>query len=151
MADAFLSFALRKLGDFLSQQVSLLTSLRDEITWLRNELLFIQPFLKDAELKQCGDHRVVQWVFEINSIANDAVAIHETYSFEAGKRASCLKACACICRKEKKFYNVTKEIKSLKKRIIWLISLVFGSLLTKLLNKNIPIIRNVVRIFHSQN
>ncbi|XP_015169820.1 putative disease resistance RPP13-like protein 3 [Solanum tuberosum] len=118
MADAFLSFALRKLGDFLSQQVSLLTSLRDEITWLRNELLFIQPFLKDAELKQCADHRVVQWVFEINSIANDAVAILETYSFEAGKRASYLKACACICRKEKKFYNVAKEIKSLKKRIM---------------------------------
>ncbi|KAH0684524.1 hypothetical protein KY289_022276 [Solanum tuberosum] len=118
MADAFLSFALRKLGNFLSQQVSLLTSLRDEITWLRNELLFIQPFLKDAELKQCADHRVVQWVFEINSIANDAVAILETYSFEAGKRASCLKACACICRKEKKFYNVAKEIKSLKKRIM---------------------------------
>ncbi|KAH0692341.1 hypothetical protein KY285_019438 [Solanum tuberosum] len=93
-------------------------SLRDEITWLRNELLFIQPFLKDAELKQCGDHRVVQWVFEINSIANDAVAILETYTFEAGKRASCLKACACICRKEKKLYNVAKEIKSLKKRIM---------------------------------
>ncbi|KAH0682509.1 hypothetical protein KY290_021082 [Solanum tuberosum] len=118
MADAFLSFALRKLGDFLSQQVSLLTSLRDEIKWLRNELLFIQPFLKDAELKQCGDQRVVQWVFEINSIANDAVAILETYTFEAGKRASCLKACACICRKEKKLYNVSKEIKSLKKRIM---------------------------------
>ncbi|WMV23262.1 hypothetical protein MTR67_016647 [Solanum verrucosum] len=85
--------------------VSLLTSLRDEIKRLRNELLFIQPFFKDAELKQCADHRVVQWVFEINSIANDAVAILETYSFEAGKRASCLKACACICRKEKKFYK----------------------------------------------
>uniref|UniRef100_M1C8U0 SNKR2GH5 protein n=1 Tax=Solanum tuberosum TaxID=4113 RepID=M1C8U0_SOLTU len=118
MADAFLSFALRKLGDFLSQQVSLLTSLRDEIKWLRNELLFIQPFLKDAELKQCGDQRVVQWVFEINSIANDVVAILETYTFEADKRASCLKACACICRKEKKLYNVAKDIKSLKKRIM---------------------------------
>ncbi|KAH0684525.1 hypothetical protein KY289_022277 [Solanum tuberosum] len=98
--------------------VSLLTSLRDEITWLRNELLFIQPFFKDAELKQCADHRVVQWVFEINSIANEAVAILETYSFEAGKRASCLKACACICRKEKKFYNVAEEIQSLKQRIM---------------------------------
>ncbi|KAG5609879.1 hypothetical protein H5410_021160 [Solanum commersonii] len=85
MADAFLSFALRKLGDFLSQQVSLLISLRDKIKWLRNELLFIQPFLKDAELKQCGDQRVVQWVFEINSIANDAVAILETYTFEAAE------------------------------------------------------------------
>ncbi|XP_049387909.1 disease resistance protein RPP13-like [Solanum stenotomum] len=118
MADAFVSFAVQKLGDFLIQQVSLRTSLRDEVRWLRNELLFIQSFLRDAELKQSGDLRVQQWVFEINSIANDAVAILETYTFEAGKRASCLKACACICRKEKKFYNVAEEIQSLKQRIM---------------------------------
>ncbi|KAH0681969.1 hypothetical protein KY289_019721 [Solanum tuberosum] len=123
MADAFVSFAVQKLGDFLIQQVSLRKNLRKEIEWLRNELLFIQSFLKDAELKQCVDHRVQQWVFEINSVANDAVAILETYSFEADKGddhefASRLKACACICRKEKKFYNVAEEIQSLKQRII---------------------------------
>ncbi|XP_049391712.1 disease resistance protein RPP13-like [Solanum stenotomum] len=112
------SFAVQKLGDFLIQQVSLRKNLRKEIEWLRNELLFIQSFLKDAELKQCVDHRVQQWVFEINSIANEAVAILETYSFEAGKGVSCLKACACIYRKEKKFYNVAEEIQSLKQRII---------------------------------
>ncbi|KAK4720696.1 hypothetical protein R3W88_010929 [Solanum pinnatisectum] len=118
MADAFVSFAVQKLGDFLIQQVSLRQNLRDEIIWLRNELHFIQSFLRDAEIKQSGDHRVQQWVFEINSIANDAVSILETYSFEVGKRASRLKACACICRKEKKFYNVAKEIQSLKQRIM---------------------------------
>ncbi|XP_049387907.1 disease resistance protein RPP13-like [Solanum stenotomum] len=123
MADAFLSFAVQKLGDFLMQQVSLRKNLRKEIEWLKNELLFIQSFLKDAELKQCVDHRVQQWVFEINSVANDAVAILETYSFEADKGdddefASHLKACVCIYRKEKKFYNVAEEIQSLKQRII---------------------------------
>nr|ADL59395.1 EDNR2GH5 protein [Solanum x edinense] len=118
MADAFLSFAVQKLGDFLIEQVSLHKNLRNEIEWLRNELLFIQSFLKDAELKQCVDHRVQQWVFEINTIANDAVAILETYTFEADKGASCLKACACICRKEKKFYNIAEEIHSLKQRIL---------------------------------
>ncbi|KAH0678395.1 hypothetical protein KY284_019480 [Solanum tuberosum] len=123
MADAFVSFAVQKLGDFLIQQISLRTSLRDEVTWLRNELFFMQFFLRDAERKQYGDQRVQQWVFEINSIANDVVAILETYSFEAGKGdddgfASRLKACAYICRKEKKFYNVAKEIQSLKQRIM---------------------------------
>ncbi|KAG5608857.1 hypothetical protein H5410_020138 [Solanum commersonii] len=118
MADAFVSFAVQKLGDFLIQQVSLLTNLRDEVRWLRNELLFMQSFLRDAELKQSRDQRVQQWVFEINTIANDAVAILETYTFEADKGASCLKACACIYRKEKKFYNVAEEIQSLKQRII---------------------------------
>ncbi|KAK4720767.1 hypothetical protein R3W88_011000 [Solanum pinnatisectum] len=119
MADAILSFAVQKLGDFLIQEINLRLSLRDEVTWLRNELLFMQSFLKDAEQKQSGDQRIRQWVFEINSIANDAVAILETYILVyTGKGASRLKACACICRKEKKFYNVAKEIQSLKQRIM---------------------------------
>ncbi|KAK4720692.1 hypothetical protein R3W88_010925 [Solanum pinnatisectum] len=82
----------------------------------------MQSFLKDAEQKQSRDQRVQQWVFEINSIANDAVSILETYSFETGKGddgfASRLKGCACICRKETKFYKVSKEIQSLKQRIM---------------------------------
>ncbi|WMV23238.1 hypothetical protein MTR67_016623 [Solanum verrucosum] len=72
MADAVVSLAVQKLGDFLIQ-------------WLQNELLFMQSFLRDAELKQYGDHKIQQWVIEINSIANDAAAILETYSIEAGK------------------------------------------------------------------
>ncbi|KAH0692482.1 hypothetical protein KY285_019579 [Solanum tuberosum] len=52
----------------------------------------MQSFLKDAKLKQCGDHRIQQWVFEINSLANDVVALLKTYSFEDGKCASRLKA-----------------------------------------------------------
>ncbi|KAH0678963.1 hypothetical protein KY284_020048 [Solanum tuberosum] len=72
---------------------------------------FVSFAVQKLELKQCGDQKVQQWVFEINSIANDVVAILETYNFEAGKGdddgfVSRLKACACICRKETKFYNV---------------------------------------------
>ncbi|KAK4720690.1 hypothetical protein R3W88_010923 [Solanum pinnatisectum] len=78
----------------------------------------MQSFLREAEQKQSGDQRVQQWVFEINSIANEAVAILETYSFEVGKGASRLKACTCICWKEKKLYNVAEEIQSLKQRIM---------------------------------
>ncbi|KAK6790859.1 hypothetical protein RDI58_009940 [Solanum bulbocastanum] len=117
MADAFLSFVVQKLGDLLIQEVSLLTSLRDEVKWLRNELLFIQSFLKDAKQNQCGDQRVQQWVFEINSIANDVVAILKTYNFEVGKSdhigfASCLKKYILQCRQD------SKEIQSLKQRIM---------------------------------
>ena len=72
MADVFVSFAVQKLSDFLIQEVSLISNLRDEVTWLRNELLSysLSSFLRDAELKQHGDQRVV--------------AILETYNFEAG-------------------------------------------------------------------
>uniref|UniRef100_A0A3Q7HBB8 Uncharacterized protein n=1 Tax=Solanum lycopersicum TaxID=4081 RepID=A0A3Q7HBB8_SOLLC len=118
MSDAFVSFAVQNLGDFLIQEINLRLSLREDIQWLRNELLFMQSFLRDAELKQSGDHRIQQWVFEINSIANDGVAILETYSSEAGKHASRLKAYAFRCRKEKQFHKVAKEIQSLKQRIM---------------------------------
>ncbi|XP_069152529.1 disease resistance protein RPP13-like [Solanum lycopersicum] len=123
MTDAFVSFAVQKLGDFLIQEINLRLSLREDIQWLRNELLFMHSFLRDAELKQCGDQRVQQWVFEINSIANDAVAILETYSFKVAKGndngfSSRLKACACICRSEAGFYKVSTEIESLKQRIM---------------------------------
>ncbi|KAF3622355.1 putative disease resistance protein RPP13-like [Capsicum annuum] len=121
MADAFVSFAVQKLGDFLIQEVYLRTSLREDVQWLRNELLFMQYFIKDAEEKQIEDRRVQQWVFEINAVANDAVAIVETYNFEAGEGdgfASRLKACACIGWKENKFYKASKEIQSLKRRIM---------------------------------
>ncbi|XP_059310320.1 disease resistance protein RPP13-like [Lycium ferocissimum] len=114
---------VQKLGDFLIQEVNLRLSLRKEVQWLRNELLYMQSFLKDAEEKQVGDHRVQLWVADINSVANDAVGILETYSFEASKGdddgfASRLKACACICRKEAKFYDISKEIQSLKQRVV---------------------------------
>ncbi|WMV23258.1 hypothetical protein MTR67_016643 [Solanum verrucosum] len=68
-----------------TKEASLRSSLRQDVRWLRNELFFMQSFLKDAEQKQVVDQRVQQWVFEINSVANDAVAILETYSLEASK------------------------------------------------------------------
>ncbi|PHU17197.1 hypothetical protein BC332_12892 [Capsicum chinense] len=55
------------------------------------------------------------------TIVNDVVAILETYSFETGKGdgfVSRLKACACICRKENKFYRVEKEITLLEQQIM---------------------------------
>ncbi|PHU17199.1 hypothetical protein BC332_12894 [Capsicum chinense] len=111
------------MGDFLIQEVNIRLSLREDIQWLQDELLFMQSFLKDAEEKKSGDQRVRQWVSEINSIANDIVSILKTYGFESVKGdddrfASHLKACTCICRNETKFYKFGKEIQSLMQRIM---------------------------------
>ncbi|PHT54144.1 hypothetical protein CQW23_08606 [Capsicum baccatum] len=114
------NFAVQKLGDFLIQEVNLRLSQREDVQWLRNELLFMQSFLKDAEEKQSRDQRVQQWVFETN-YCKDVVAILETYSFETGKGdgfVSRLKACACIWRKETKFYRAEKEITLLEQQIM---------------------------------
>ncbi|KAM3305041.1 hypothetical protein P3S67_011907 [Capsicum chacoense] len=125
MVDAVVSYAVQKLGDFLIEEVSLRQSLRENVHWLRNELSFMQAFLKDAEKKQAEDHLVQQWVFEVTSVANEAVAILEAYSLDAAKDGDHaagfvdrLKACACICQKEAKFHNIGKDIQSLKERVM---------------------------------
>ncbi|KAK4352203.1 hypothetical protein RND71_027721 [Anisodus tanguticus] len=124
MVDAVVSYAVQKLGDFLIEEVSLRQNLRENVLWLRNELSFMQAFLKDAEKKQAEDHLVQQWVFEITSVANEAVAILETYSLDAAKDGDHagfvdrLKACACICQEEAKFHNIGKDIQSLKERVM---------------------------------
>ncbi|KAH0680340.1 hypothetical protein KY290_022524 [Solanum tuberosum] len=125
MVDAVVSYAIKKLGDFLIEEVSLRQSLKENVLWLRNELSFMQAFLKDAEKQQAENHLVQQWVFEITSVANEAVAILEAYSLDAAKdgdHASTfvhrLKACACICKKEAKFHNIGKNIQSLKERVM---------------------------------
>lgn len=56
MVDAVVSYAVQELGDFLIEEVSLRQSLRENALWLRNELSFMQAFLKDAEKKQAEDH-----------------------------------------------------------------------------------------------
>ncbi|KAH0685102.1 hypothetical protein KY289_022854 [Solanum tuberosum] len=125
MVDAVVSYAVKKLGDFLVEEVSLRQSLKENVLWLRNELSFMQAFLKDAEKQQAENHLVQQWVFEITSVANEAVAILEAYSLDAAKdgdHASTfvhrLKACACICKKEAKFHNIGKNIQFLKERVV---------------------------------
>ncbi|KAM3342182.1 hypothetical protein P3S68_027148 [Capsicum galapagoense] len=125
MVDAVVSYAVEKLGDFLIEEVSLRQSLRENVHWLRNELSFMQAFLKDAEKRQAEDHLVQQWVFEITSVANEAVAILEAYSLDVAKDGDHafgfvdrLKACACICQKEAKFHNIGKDIQSLKERVM---------------------------------
>ncbi|PHT51012.1 hypothetical protein CQW23_10759 [Capsicum baccatum] len=124
MVDAVVSYAVQKLGDFLIEEVSLRRSLRANVLWLRNELSFMHAFLKDAEKKQ-ADHLVQQWVSEITSVANEAVAILEAYSLDAAKDGDLavgffdhLKACACVCPKEVNFHNIEEDIQSLRDRVM---------------------------------
>ncbi|KAL3371813.1 hypothetical protein AABB24_008380 [Solanum stoloniferum] len=125
MVDAVVSYAVEKLGTFLIEEVSLRQSLRENVLWLRNELSFMKAFLKDAEKNQEPDNLVQQWVFEITSVANDAVHILEAYSLDAAKDGDHaagfvdrLKAYACFCQKEAKLHNIGKDIQSLKKRVM---------------------------------
>ncbi|KAK2983783.1 hypothetical protein RJ640_017186 [Escallonia rubra] len=123
MVDAIVSLAVQQLGEFAIQKVFSRPSVREDVEWLRDELSYMQSFIKDAEQKGGGDHRVRQWVNDIRCSADEAVDIidsftHEIERFGAPNRfMDYVRTCACICIKEAKLYGIGKEIGLLRKRV----------------------------------
>ena len=131
MADAVASFVVERLGDLLTDQVIFLRGVRDEVEWLRNKLEYMLCFLKDAEEKQDGDHRIQKWISDIRDVAYDAEDIIDNFilKVEEGRdpKKMGLKAWfekyLCICSKQASLvkqatlYGIGTEINSLKNRL----------------------------------
>ncbi|KAK3001086.1 hypothetical protein RJ639_021459 [Escallonia herrerae] len=125
MVDAIVSFAVQQLGEFAIQKVVFLQGVREDVEWLRDELRYMQSFIKDAEQKGRGDERVQQWVNDIICVADEAVDIIDSFSLEIeragapkGRFMDRVRTCACICNKEAKLYGIAKEIDLLRKRVL---------------------------------
>ncbi|KAK3028649.1 hypothetical protein RJ639_037829 [Escallonia herrerae] len=125
MVGAIVSFAVQQLGEFAIQKVVFLQGVREDVEWLRDELRYMQSFIKDAEQKGGGDQRVRQWVNDIKCVADEAVDIIDSFSVEIqkvgapkGRFMDRVRTCACIRNKEAKLYDIGKEIGLLKKRVL---------------------------------
>ncbi|KAG5534156.1 hypothetical protein RHGRI_022334 [Rhododendron griersonianum] len=132
MVDAVVSFVVERLGELLIEQVVFLRGVRDEVTWLRNKLDMMSCFLKDAEEKQDGDHRVRKWISDVRDLAYDAEDIIDNFilKVEEGEgtpkkmgQKDCFQKYFCICSKraslveQANLYGIGKEINTLKKRL----------------------------------
>ncbi|KAG5534153.1 hypothetical protein RHGRI_022332 [Rhododendron griersonianum] len=132
MVDAVVSFVVERLGELLIEQVLFLRGVRDEVTWLRNKLDMMSCFLKDAEDKQDGDHRVRKWISDVRDLAYDAEDIIDNFilKVEEGEGTpkkmglkDCFQKYFCICSKraslveQANLYGIGKEINTLKKRL----------------------------------
>ncbi|XP_057503474.1 disease resistance protein RPP13-like [Actinidia eriantha] len=82
MVDAVVSFVVQRLGELLIEHVIFLQGVRDEVQWLRNKLEYLLCFLKDAEEKQDGDHRIQKWISDIRDVAYDAEDIIDNFILE---------------------------------------------------------------------
>ncbi|XP_063939287.1 disease resistance RPP8-like protein 3 isoform X1 [Daucus carota subsp. sativus] len=120
MADAVISFAIEKLGDFLVHQVNIRIGVRDDIRWLKEELGLLQATVELAESRQ--EEKLIRlWLNNVRDVANEAVDILKTFqdgqaSLEQGHMDRFLN-CICICKKEAQLYDIGNDIESLKKRI----------------------------------
>ncbi|KAL1807133.1 hypothetical protein ACET3Z_030201 [Daucus carota] len=122
MADAVISFAIEKLGDFLVHQANIRIGVRDDIRWLKEELGLLQATVELAESRQ--EEKLIRlWLNNVRDVANEAVDILKRFqdgqaSLEQGQgHMDRFVNCICICKKEAQLYDIGNNIESLKKRI----------------------------------
>lgn len=87
MAEVAVSTVVTKLTQLLLEQataaVSPLAGVRSQVESLKNELGWMQCFLRDAEAKQEGNERVRMWVSEIRELAFETEQVIETFMYRA--------------------------------------------------------------------
>ncbi|XP_074335955.1 disease resistance protein RPP13-like [Apium graveolens] len=122
MVDAIVSFAIEKLGDFIAKEVNILVEVKDNVIWLKEELVYLQAVVRDAELRQ--EELIRKWVNDIRDVSSDALTILSDFNVlqehAATKKgiSDRVRACVCMCKKEVMLSDIGKEIESLKKRIV---------------------------------
>ncbi|KAL5569501.1 hypothetical protein UlMin_026076 [Ulmus minor] len=79
LGQAVISQVLEKLADLLANEAKSLSSVRDDVEYLKSELKFMNGFLKDADQKQKQEERVRVWIAEVRDVAceiEDAIEIY---------------------------------------------------------------------------
>ncbi|KAI4327660.1 hypothetical protein L6164_020095 [Bauhinia variegata] len=116
MAELAVSTVVEYLSELLLEEaVSLhkvLDGVREKVDQLKNELKWMQCFLRDAEAKQEGNQRVRRWVSDIRDTAFEAEELIETYAYKAATQNRWDRVFRPI-----RLYKVGREIEKLQKKI----------------------------------
>ncbi|KAB2006217.1 hypothetical protein ES319_D11G327800v1 [Gossypium barbadense] len=115
------SYALETI-DKLTQEVTSLWGVDEQVGGLASELRWMQSFLKVADARKV-DHEVIRTtVVEIRELAYDAEDVIETFSIKvASKRkggfSNCIKRSACFLKEGCLLHQIKSEIEKITARI----------------------------------
>ncbi|XP_012434521.1 probable disease resistance protein At1g58602 [Gossypium raimondii] len=115
------SSALKAIGE-LTQEVTSLWGVDDQVESLASELRWMQSFLKVADARKV-DHEVIRTsVVEIRELAYDAEDVIEMFAFKvASKRkggfSNCIKRCACFLKEGCLLHQIKSEIEKITAKI----------------------------------
>ncbi|XVE87360.1 hypothetical protein DITRI_Ditri18aG0111300 [Diplodiscus trichospermus] len=112
MAEFSVSLVAEKLTNLLAQQAAYLDGVSQKIQQLRDELRWMQRFLKDAEMKEEDNELMQQWVSDIRDVAYDTEEVIETYICKAASQKT-----FDIVTKPFYLYKVGRKIESIRSRI----------------------------------
>ncbi|CAL9022343.1 unnamed protein product [Prunus brigantina] len=88
MAEFAVSTVVEKLTSWITEEALLLEGVGDKVEQLRDQLRWMQSFLKDVDAKREKNERLRIWVSEIREVALDAEDVVETYIAEAASHSS---------------------------------------------------------------
>ncbi|XP_021802349.1 probable disease resistance RPP8-like protein 4 [Prunus avium] len=88
MAEFAVSTVVEKLTSWITEEKLLLEGVGDKVEQLRDQLRWMQSFLKDVDAKREKNERLRNWVSQIREVALDAEDIVETYITEAASHSS---------------------------------------------------------------
>ncbi|CAA6670777.1 unnamed protein product [Spirodela intermedia] len=86
MAEAVLSYVVKRVGDFLIDEAVFLYEVKDQVEWVKDELRAMECFVKDADARSKGDERVKNWVRDVREIANRAEDLVDSFVLDAQRR-----------------------------------------------------------------
>ncbi|KAI3979927.1 hypothetical protein MKX01_042581 [Papaver californicum] len=124
MVDAVVSFVVEKLGDALIGETFFLLGVRRQVEGLRDQLIRMRCFLKDADAKeQQGNERVRNWIEEIRNVAYDAEDVVDTFvlkvdgSCKTGGTQNFVIRKALMVKNLRHLYKAGKEIQVIQARL----------------------------------
>ena len=103
---------MEKLTNLLALQAAYLDRVSQKIVQLRNELRWMQSFLKDADRKQEENELKQQCVSDIRDVAYDTEEVIETYVSRAASQNT-----FNLVTKPFYLYKVGRKIESIRSRI----------------------------------
>ncbi|KAL1552115.1 putative disease resistance protein [Salvia divinorum] len=119
MADAAISSAVQVLGNLLTQNVQYLRGVKGKVQSLKEELEWMQSFLKDANRKQAKNEVFRIWIGKIREIAYDTEDTIELFAtdVENAKNTIFLKRCTGFPKRIYQICKIVGKIKSIRARL----------------------------------
>ncbi|CDP19584.1 unnamed protein product [Coffea canephora] len=120
MADPVISLVVERTGDLLVQKFVFLKDAGQQVEKLKNDLVRMRCFLKDADQRQDEDERIRNWVSEIRAAAYDAEDVIEIFASKVEfftKDKGLVTKLTYYPLKIVNLYKIGKEIESLQMRI----------------------------------
>ncbi|KAI7981753.1 Disease resistance protein RPM1 [Camellia lanceoleosa] len=123
MAESAVIHLLANFAPFLQQEANLLTGVREEIQYIRDEFDRMTAFLRVADAMEENNPELKVWVKQVREAAYDIGDVLELYMLRLGHRYGAgfrgfLRKVSCFIKTLKARHQIASEVQRMKSRVI---------------------------------